>query len=160
MSVANLVKGCPLFHEIYENEIVEIIADCVVASYETGDAIIKQGDSGSDISVLLSGNADIQVEKEGLIHKIATISKGDLFGEMVLINETERTASIVANESCDVLIISYDNFYSFYKKNPKVFALMVLNVTRLVTKRLKNSNTVVENLSQKIAELEGKSKAA
>jgi CRP-like cAMP-binding protein len=147
MSVANLVKGCPLFYEIYDNEVEEILGDCVVATYETDDYIIKQGDTSTDICVLLSGEAKVTVEKEGKVKEITTLAKGDLFGELVLINEVERTANIVAIEPCDVLILSYETFYSYYQKRPKIFALMVLNVTRLVTKRLKAANKLIEELN-------------
>jgi CRP/FNR family transcriptional regulator, cyclic AMP receptor protein len=160
MSVAQLVKGCPLFHEIYDNEVEQILSDCVVASYEKGDIIIKQGDTGTDICVILSGGADVLVAKDGLEHFITELGQGDLFGEMVLINETQRSANIVANQHCDILVIGQEDFYSYFKKKPKVFALMVLNVTRLVTKRLKASNKAIEGLNQRIHSLESKKKAA
>lgn len=159
MSVAELVKGCPLFHEIYDNEVEQILSSCLVASYEKDDAIINQGDTSSDICILLSGTAGIYVNKDGYRHFITDIGSGDLFGELVLINETERTADIIAKERCDVLIISYENFYSFYHKRPKVFALMVLNVTRLITKRLKGSNSIIEGLNAKFRSLEEKKAA-
>lgn len=153
-AIANLVKGCPLFHEIYDGEVESIIANCLVATYQPGDTIMKQGDEGTDICVILSGQADIKVEKNGDSHFIATIGKGDIFGEMVLINETKRTANIICREKCDVLVMSFDNFYKFFSKNPSVFALMVLNVTRLITKRLKYSNAVIQGLNHKVNELE------
>lgn len=149
-AIANLVKGCPLFHEIYDSEVEAVLKDCLVASYAPGDVIIKQGEDGTDICVILSGKADITVDKDGASQYIATISQGDIFGEMVLINETKRTANIICKEKCAVLVLSFDNFYKFFSKNPSVFALMVLNVTRLITKRLKHSNTVIQELNAKI----------
>lgn len=153
MSAAQLVAGCPLFHEIYDDEVEEIIQDCMVASYQDGDHIITQGDSNTDICVLLQGHAKVTVTKEGKDQEITTLGKGDLFGELVLINETQRTANIIAVDQCDVLIMTYENFFSYFHKKPKVFALMVLNVTRLVTKRLKGSNQVIQNLHTEIAKL-------
>lgn len=149
MSAAVLVKGCPLFHEIYDDEIEEIIKDCLIAQYSPGDTIIKQGDTSTDICVILSGEVDIHVEKDGQSHYIASLGKGDLFGELVLINETKRTASIVCKEKCEILILSYENFYTFFHKKPKVFSLMVLNITRLITKRLKNANKIIEDMNSK-----------
>ena len=101
MSAANLVKGCPLFHEIYDNEVEEILNGCLVASYDPGDYILRQGDTGTDIYVILSGRADITISKNNQEHNIATIEKGDIFGELVLINETERTANIVCKDKSD-----------------------------------------------------------
>jgi len=152
MSMIELVKGCSLFHEIYDDEIEDIVKHCLVASYEEGDFIIKEGDTSTDICILLSGTADITIEKDGKQQYIATIGHGDIFGELVLINETKRTANIIAQDTCDVLIISYENFYSFYHKKPKVFSIMVLNVTRLITRRLKATNTIIEELSVKLTD--------
>ena len=160
MSAAQLVAGCPLFHEIYDDEVEEIIADCMVASYSPGDHIITQGDSNTDICVLLQGHAKVTVNKDGGEHFIADLGKGDLFGELVLINETERTANIISVDDCDVLVMTYENFFSYFNKKPKVFALMVLNVTRLVTKRLKGSNQVIQKLNAEIANLKSDKKAA
>ena len=146
MSIVNMVKGCPLFHEIYEHEIEHILKDCLVASFEVGDHIITQGDESTDICILLSGKADITVTKNGESKFITSISEGDLFGELVLINEVKRTANIVATKKCDILVISYDSFYALFNKKPEVFALMVLNLARLVTKRLKFANKIIEQL--------------
>lgn len=160
MSAAQLVAGCPLFHEIYDNEVEEIIADCMVASFAPGDFIIKQGDTNTDICVLLQGHAKVTVNKDNEEHYIAQLGKGDLFGELVLINETQRTANIIAVDQCDVLVMTYENFFSYFHKKPKVFALMILNVTRLVTKRLKGSNEVIQNLNSEIEKLKSSNKAA
>lgn len=146
MSAANLLKGCPLFYEIYDAEVEKIVQDCLVASYGPGDTIIKQGDDSSDICILLSGSAKVIVSKDDVTHHITTLGVGDIFGELVLINETKRTASIVADSPSDVLVMGHETFYHQFNKNPKVFALMVLNITRLITKRLKAANNIIETL--------------
>ena len=152
--LANLVKGCPLFLEIYDEEVEEVIQACEVATFKRGEHIIHQGEESSDIAIILDGCADVIIKDQfGKLKVITQLVKGDLFGELVLINETKRTADIVAKEETNILIISYENFYSFYKDNPKVFALMVLNVTRMVTQRLKSANGIINNLSHEVQEL-------
>lgn len=150
MNLSKLVKGCPLFHEIYDDEVDLVLNDCVVATYEAGSTIVKQGDTGTEIFVILSGKANIIIEKDGHSHFIAELSRGDLFGEMVLINEVERTANIIAKDKCDILIITQEHFFSFFNKRPKLFSLLILNLTRLVTKRLKNANIQIENLRKEL----------
>lgn len=151
MSVISLVKGCPLFHEIYDHEVEKILRNCVVASFNQEDHIIKQGDNGTDICIILTGEADIIVDKNGEQKYIATLNAGDLFGEMVLLNETQRTANIVAKTNCDVLVFGQDAFYQLYNKSPEVFSLLALNLSRLITKRLKQANSIISNLSEELA---------
>ena len=155
--LANLVKGCPLFLEIYDEEVEQVIQACDVATFKKGEHIISQGEESSDIAIILDGSADVVIKDAyGRMKIITQLMKGDLFGELVLINETKRTADIVAKEETNILIISYENFYSFYRDNPKVFALMVLNVTRMVTQRLKSANGIINNLSHQIQEMKDK----
>jgi CRP-like cAMP-binding protein len=151
--LANLVKGCPLFHEIYDEEVEQIIQTCDVATFKKGEAIIRQGEESSDIAIILSGSASVVIRDKYNKEKVVSqINAGELFGELVLINETRRTADIVAKEETNILIISYNDFYSFFNDNPKVFALMVLNVTRMVTTRLKSANNIINNLSHELQE--------
>ncbi|MBI2518950.1 MAG: cyclic nucleotide-binding domain-containing protein [Bdellovibrio sp.] len=147
MSMADLVRGCSLFHELYDNEVEDIIRRCFVASYVPGQSIIKQGDMGTEICIILSGEAEVVVDHLKERKTLAKLSKGDIFGELVLINETRRTAHVIASAPTDVLVITYEEFYSFYTKRPEIFSLLVLNVTRLVTKRLKKANDLIENLT-------------
>ncbi len=151
MSIISLVKGCPLFHEIYDHEVEKILKNCVVASFKKDDHIIKQGDSGTDICIILTGEASIIVNKDGERKHIATLNSGDLFGEMVLLNETQRTADIVARTNCDVLVFGQDAFYELYSKSPQVFSLLALNLSRLITKRLKQANKIITDLSETLS---------
>ena len=124
-----------------------------MATFKKGETIIQQGEESSDIAIILSGSASVII-KDKFDHEkvVSQLKGGELFGELVLINETRRTADIVANEETNILIISYNDFYSFFNDNPKVFALMVLNVTRMVTTRLKAANNIINNLSHELQE--------
>jgi CRP/FNR family cyclic AMP-dependent transcriptional regulator len=148
MSNLQFIKGCPLFYELFDEEVDTILKDCNVACYDAGQAIVKEGDIGKEIYILLSGKASVQKNIANNIIEIAELNKGDVFGELVLINENTRTADVVTKEETDVLIIEYDTIFSLYKKNNKIFSLLVLNLSRLLTQRLKKSNIIVEELNR------------
>ncbi len=148
MSNLQFIKGCPLFYELFDEEVDTILKDCSVACYDAGQAIVKEGDIGKEIYILLSGKASVQKNIANNIIEIAELNKGDVFGELVLINENTRTADVVTKEETDVLVIEYDTIFSLYKKNNKIFSLLVLNLSRLLTQRLKKSNTIVEELNR------------
>ena len=140
---AQIVKGCPLFAELYDEEVEEVIEACMVETHNKGDIITKQGSESSNLGIVLYGQCKIILEDEdtGETKELGTLNKNDIFGEMVLINELKRSASIVASSAeVNVLNISRDDFYRFYQENPKIFGLMTINITRLVIKRLKNAD--------------------
>lgn len=149
MSIINIIKSSPLFFELYDEEVESIIEDCQVLSLEEGDFIFKEGDEGNEIYLILTGGAAVKKGELTLVE----LKKGDLFGEMVLLDERTRSADIVANTYTDVLVLSYDVIFGVFKKNPKVFSLLMLNLCRLLAKRLKSSSNELKNLNNVIADL-------
>lgn len=156
MSIINIIKSSPLFFELFDEEIDAIIENCDVMNLEEGDYIFKEGDEGNEIYLILTGAA--VVKKGDTI--LAELKKSDLFGEMVLLDERTRTADIVASTYTDVLVLGYDAIFGIFKKNPKIFSLLMLNLCRLLAKRLKTSGTEIKNLNSKIRNLVDDDKAA
>lgn len=155
MSIINTIKGSPLFYELFDEEIETIIEDCHVLNLEEGDYIFHEGDHGDEIFLILTGAAAV---KKGDV-TLVELRKGDLFGEMVLLDERTRTADIVSSTYTDVLVLSYEVIFGVFKKNPKIFSLLMLNLCRLLAKRLKGSSDQIKKLNSMIAELEDKKAA-
>jgi CRP/FNR family transcriptional regulator, cyclic AMP receptor protein len=154
-SVINIVKGSPLFYELYDEEIEKIVSKCHVLSLEKGEYVFHEGDEGDEIYIILNGSASVL--KNGV--ELARIRKGNLFGELVLLNETTRTADIVADTYTDLLMIRYEDIFGLYRTEPKIFSLLILNLARLLTGRLKDSSQTIKELNSRIREME-KKKAA
>ncbi len=142
MSVLNIVKGCPLFQELYDEEIMTICEKCSVITLKPDDYVFRSGDQGDEIYLILAGSA--YVNKDG--HKVATLRKGDLFGEMVLLKENIRYADVVSDNYTDILVVKYHEIFSLYKTNPKIFSLLILNLSRLLATRLKGAGQTIEKL--------------
>ena len=152
MSIINVIKGSPLFFELFDEEIESIVEDCGVLNLEEGDYIFKEGDEGNELFLILSGSALV---KKGDV-TLVELKKGDLFGEMVLLDERIRTADIVAKTYTDVLVLSYDVIFSIFKKNPKIFSLLMLNLCRLLAKRLKGSSEEIKRLNALMSQFDDK----
>lgn len=148
MSVLQIVKGCPLFYELYDNEIMTICEKCSVMTLGPDETIFKKGDEGDEIFLILSGSA--YVEKDGV--KLASLRKGDLFGEMVLLKENIRHANVVTDNYTDVLVLHYHDIFGLYKTSPKIFSLLILNLSRLLAGRLKGAGSAIEGLKRELME--------
>jgi len=149
MSIINIIKSSPLFFELYDEEIDTIIKDCNVISLEEGSYIFRENDEGNEIYLILTGGAHV---KKGEII-LADLKKGDLFGEMVLLDERVRTADIVSSTYTDVLVLNYDTIFNKFTKNPKIFSILMLNLCRLLAKRLKTSGDSIRELNGVISKL-------
>lgn len=156
MSIINVIKSSPLFFELYDEEIDSLISDCNVLSLEEGEFIVNDGEEGNEIFLILSGGAYV---KKGPV-TLVELRKGDLFGEMVLLDERTRSADIVASTYTDVLVMSYDTIFGTFQKNPKIFSMLILNLCRLLAKRLKGSSEEIKKLNGLLSKLSEQDKAA
>lgn len=77
-----------------------------------GEIIMKQGDDGNTAYIIETGSVEVLVEKErGLIQSIGTRGQGTIIGEMSLVDQKPRSATIKAIEDCTLLEISREDFY-------------------------------------------------
>ena len=142
MSVLHVVKGCPLFYELYDEEIMAIVQKCRVIKAQEGDYIFREHDQGNEIFLILNGSA--VVVKNNI--KLANLRKGDVFGEMVLLKDNIRKADIYINNYTDLLVVDYDDIFGLYEANNKVFSILMLNLARMLATRLRKSGESIEKL--------------
>jgi len=78
--------------------------------FESGEEIFHQGDVGDYLYIIVKGKVDVLQEKDGKENAIAELGEGEFFGEMSLLNERARTATIKCKEPVDVLAIRKQDF--------------------------------------------------
>lgn len=139
-------KSCSLFNELYDHEIKLIVKNGRVSTYRESDVMIADGSEGEEIHILLDGRAEVRKETDEGMVMIQELIPGDVFGEMVLLDERKRWVDVVAVHTCHVLELKYSDIYKLYEKKPKIFGIIALNMARLVTRRLRASNDIVTAL--------------
>lgn len=146
MSVLQVVKGSPLFYELYDEEILKIVEKCQVLSLTPGEFVFKENEEGDEIFLVLNGTAKV---KKGDI-EVSKLRKGDLFGEMVLLKENKRKADIEVDSYCDLLVLKYEDIFGLYESNNKVFSILMLNLSRMLATRLKKAGQDIFDLHTKL----------
>jgi len=103
-----------------------------IKEYAKGDTIIKQGDKGNSAFVIDKGRVEILIEKEkGLIQSLGTRGAGSIIGEMSLIDNEPRTATIKAIEECSLVEITRNDFERRLKSSdPIINAVTQIILTR------------------------------
>lgn len=78
--------------------------------FEAGDTVFRQGDLGDSVYVIKRGECEVLQEKDGEENLLATLIAGDYFGEMALLSDRCRNATIRARTALEVLIIPKEEF--------------------------------------------------
>ncbi|MCM2475458.1 cyclic nucleotide-binding domain-containing protein [Rhizobium sp. CG5] len=95
--------------------------------YSPGQVLFYQGDVGDAAYVILSGTAEVTVETSFGMVKVATIERNSLIGEISLLGDGTRTATVTALTQLETLRIGKENFLKLMTESPK-FMLSVLEV--------------------------------
>jgi CRP-like cAMP-binding protein len=112
--------------------------DNVYVNFKEGDIIFNEGDKGQHLYLILNGEIDIYKYMEGRNIVIATIKKGDVFGEMAILDDEIRTASAkVISESAQLMQVTKEHFIDQIKKNPT----FIFNILKNLSKRLETINS-------------------
>lgn len=78
--------------------------------FNKGDILLREGDQGDSAYVLESGSVEILIQRDGALIQIGTRGAGSIIGEMAMIDDKPRTATIRALEDCHVMEISREDF--------------------------------------------------
>jgi EAL domain-containing protein (putative c-di-GMP-specific phosphodiesterase class I) len=101
-------------------------------SFKAGDIIMRQGEAGKCAYIVESGRVEILLEtSDSTCQKVGTRGTGAMIGEMALIDDAPRTATIRAIEDCELLEITKDNFSQRLEKaDPVLRMAMQVTLTR------------------------------
>jgi CRP/FNR family transcriptional regulator, cyclic AMP receptor protein len=100
-------------------------------TYSADEEIVREGSTGTALYIILSGEA--RVEQDG--KKIGQLSAGDFFGELALIEEHPRSATVVADSETDCLLYPAWEFTALLEEHPEV----AVPIMRVLIRRLHRS---------------------
>lgn len=101
-------------------------------TFQAGQVIFKEGDTGDVMYAVLDGEVEIWVGDK----KVDTLTADDIFGEMALIDGGPRSATALAKTTCKVMPVSEKRFNAMVRETP----YFALNVMRIMSARLRRMN--------------------
>jgi CRP/FNR family transcriptional regulator, cyclic AMP receptor protein len=111
-----LIKKVPLFSKLKKKELEDVAHIADELDLPNGKVMAEEGDRGREFFVLLEGEADVTKGDKS----INTMREGDFFGEIALVTEMPRTASVTATTDVRVLVITDRDFRALLKDSPEV----------------------------------------
>ena len=135
---APLAECIPLFESLSDEEVSGFLRSGTVLSLQPGDRIIRQGDVGDEMYIILSGVAEAVSRKEEQEHSLAIMSKGQIFGEVAFISKAVRSADVNALTEMQVLIISKGFLTRAMRKQPEISAKVLFNLSLILAQRLRD----------------------
>lgn len=132
------LRHIPIFTGVGEAALGELAAGVTEASFPAGTLVFREKEPGSEMFVIQSGSVEvIKHLGEPSETNLAVLGANDFFGEMAIIECVARSASVRAVKSTQVLRIRAAHLHHLFQHWPDQYAVVILNVARDVSRRLR-----------------------
>jgi len=137
-----VIKESPLFKNMSKWQIKKIVLLAYTKTFNKGDLIIKQGAKERTMYLILDGSVQVESTRaDGYKTVFEELHDGEIFGEIALVDDVERTADIVALEDdTQVIEIDWKSLERMRKILPHVASKLFLNISRILGRRLAAMN--------------------
>ena len=142
----SLLQKVSLFQGI-ERPILYLIAQKMKeASFDAGEVVFSEGEPGDHLYVVLTGTMHVFAEKEGTVVTYDRLGEGESFGEMALIDDAPRSASVEADSLSSCVTLSKRDFLNILNNQPDI----ALSMVKSTFGRLRSANVQVQEYASQL----------
>jgi CRP-like cAMP-binding protein len=113
---ADALGKCPFFAGLSRNELIDLAKATEDMEVAEGKALTREGESGREFFVIIDG--EVSVTKDG--NEIRRMGAGDFFGEIALVEDTPRTATVIAVTALRFFVLTRQSFRSLLARQPEL----------------------------------------
>jgi CRP/FNR family transcriptional regulator len=141
MELEESLRAVPLLQPLDKERIEQLVKAATRRSYAPGEVIVRQGDSGIALYIILFGAVKVtrKASPTATEDTLATLRQGEFFGEMALLDDFPRSATVTAIEPTECLLLTAWEFRALLKTHPE----MALAILPLLSRRLRASERMV-----------------
>jgi CRP-like cAMP-binding protein len=147
MLVNEQLREIGLFGGLDDDVLKNFVAELEVCELPPGSVVFKEGESGREMFVLLDGEVEVlRRSKRGHETQVAVLGPGDWFGEMSILDVLPRSASTRVVAPVRLLRLTAQDLDALYRKDLRSYSLLVLNIAREISRRLRVADGLVAEL--------------
>ena len=139
MELLDLLRGNDLFDGINDKELEEVAAICQPRHLKVGDVLTVEGEPSDELFIIHQGVVEVLVS--GSEEPIINLSKGQIIGEMSLVDRGTRSATVRAvHEPTIVYTLRYEDFHQLCNSNTRIGYIVLLNIATDLSFKLRHHN--------------------
>ena len=146
MEEVELLRRTPLFCKVPPAKLKLLAFTSNRVKYSKGQVLFNQGDAGDAAYVVLSGTADVLVNSDGKQIKVAVIEPNSVVGDIAILCDISRTATVRASAPLEALRISKDHFLKMLTEFPE----MGIEIMRVLAERLNHTTAELAEARSKL----------
>ena len=147
-----VLSRVPLFQDLSRREFARIREVLHRRSYSAEEAIVREGEMGTGMHVILSGEVAILHEgADGSAVELATFGEGDFFGDQVLLDQSPRTASAIARQPTRTVGFFRPDLLQLIDSHPRIGLKIVMQLSQMASVRLRQTNRLLREARHQLS---------
>ena len=144
-----VLKQIPIFADLSRKELAEIERILHRRNFKKGEAVIRKGDPGLGMYIIVKGAVEIMDEdKQDAQKRLAYLEDGAFFGDLALLDESPRSASAFAVTDSDIIGFFRPDFLDLLHRNKKLGLKVLLALAKVVGERLRRTNELMAKIQE------------
>jgi CRP-like cAMP-binding protein len=139
----DLLQGMSIFGAISSENLQLLLERATSVEVPRGSAFFREGEKGMSIFVLEVGRVTVVKRWHDEDYLICSLSAGDFFGEIALLDFMPRSASVIAEEDCRALKLRAVDVLAVARRDMEQFTVIYLNIAREMARRLRDANELL-----------------
>lgn len=112
-----ILSKCPLFANLTPSALSQLAEKLQRETFPAGTTIIKQDEVGDKFYLIVKGSVDVHRTRDGEVTRLAQLPAGSFFGEMALMNDEPRNATVVAHDDTETYTLTKSEFKQAIKEH-------------------------------------------
>lgn len=136
-----ILRSEPMFNCLNDAQIENVLQHAQIHHYGRGERLIQEGNQSDSMFIMLRGMAAVSVAKNGTGIRVGVMRQGDVFGEISLLTGEPRSATVRADDDCEVLEISKPVMAEVLRESPQCLAAL----SELLAKRRLEGDNIIRD---------------
>ena len=143
------LRNLDTFARMSNEELAVVRAIVTRRAYRKGEIIFREGDDGDELYVVAHGSASarLRLPGENRETRLAAFSIGTVFGELALLDQAARSATVRADDDLVCFVLSRANFLDLTRQHPAIAIKLLTNLGREMSKSLRHSTRTIYHLA-------------
>ena len=148
LSVAVPFESLDLLRGLGEREREAVRPFLTQRTFAPGEVVFREGDPGTELFVINAGRASVELlQADAAPIRLATFAPGTAFGELAILDQQARSATVVADGPLTCYVLSEENFAAMKAQVPTVAIQLLVNLSSELSRRMRRANQMLYQLT-------------
>lgn len=147
------LRAIPIFGGLEDPKLDAVIGLLEEAAFPAGTMVVRQGETSRTMYVVAEGEMVVRrAGPSGVMRKVVRLRPGEFFGETTLIEIHPSDATVVADQTVKLYALTNRALYSLYQRDAGAYLILVMNIARELSRRLRKAENRVCELAEQAEE--------